>query len=145
MIAKVSLPSNYGDNTLVLMMQTPKTLYAYWELSQNQRSALAEKKKLVLRLNSANRGVYRTYTIEPYWDSFYFTGVDPGMEYYCDISVEDGDNELYPIIYSNPISSPSVNTYSEPAETAGSNFWGKGTPVARESKWKGYSSGIFYN
>jgi len=139
-----SLPTNYNDNTLFLMVQTPRTLFVYWDLSPSQRAALAKKKKLQLRLNAVNRGVYRTFDIKPSWDSFYITGVEPGLDYYCDISIKDNDGEFYPLIYSNTVSAP-VERHGFPAGgTVTSDFWGAGEYVTRESSWSSYSSGEFY-
>lgn len=139
----ISLPSNYNDNTLVLMVQTPRTLYVYWDLSPNQRAALAQKDKLQLRLNAVNRGVYRSFDIRPFWDSFYITGVEPGLDYYCDISIKEEDGENYPIIYSNTSSTPQEHPGA--LTTAGSNFWGAGEYNNRDGAWTSFSSGTFYN
>lgn len=139
---QVSLPSHYDDNTLVLMAQTPRTLYVYWELSPSQRAALAEKNKLQLRLNIVNRGVYRTFDIKPSWDSFYITGVEPGVAYYCDISIKEKNGEYYPIIYSNTLSTPQEQPGT--VKTVGSNFWGAGELNIYNGAWSGYSSGVFY-
>ncbi|WP_421072732.1 DUF4912 domain-containing protein [Pelotomaculum propionicicum] len=139
----ITLPSNYNDNTLVLMVQTPRTLYVYWDLSPSQREALAKKKELQLRLNVVNRGVYRTFDIKHFWDSFYITGVEPGLDYYCDISVKEEDDEYYPVIYSNTSSTPQEHPGAE--VTAGSNFWGAGDYNTSNGSWISYSSGTFYN
>jgi hypothetical protein len=139
---QVSLPSHYDDNTLVLMAQTPRTLYVYWDLSPNQRAALAVKNKLQLRLNIVNRGVYRTFDIKPSWDSFYITGVEPGVAYYCDISIKEENGEYYPIIYSNTLSTPQEQPGT--VKTVGSNFWGAGELNVYNGPWSSYSSGVFY-
>lgn len=141
---QIPLPSNYHDNTLVLMMQTPRTLYVYWDLSPSQRAAVAEKKKLQLRLNVVNRGVYRSFDIKPFWDSFYITGVDPGLDYYCDISVKEEDGEFYPVIYSNTVSAPAERPYIPAGGTVTSGFWGAGEYATRADAWTSYSSGEFY-
>lgn len=139
----ISLPSNYNDNTLVLMVQTPRTLYVYWDLSPSQRTVLAKKKKLRLRLNVVNQGVYRSFDIKSFWDSFYITGVEPGLDYYCDISIQEEDGEYYPLIYSNTSSTPQEHPGAE--KTAGSNFWGAGEYKTHNGAWTSYSSGTFYN
>lgn len=136
----VSLPLNYNDNTLVLMVQTPRTLFVYWDLSPSQRAALAAKNGLQLRLNVVNGGVNRAFNIKPSWDSFYITGVEPGLDYYCDISVKGENGEYYPVIYSNTLSTPQEHPGTE--KTAGSNFWGAGE--YQNGSWASYSSGTFY-
>lgn len=140
----ISLPSNYNYNTLVLMVQTPRTLFVYWDLSSSQRAALAKDRKLQLRLNTANGGVYRSFDIKPSWDSFYISGVEPGLDYYCDISIKEDDGEYYPIIYSNTSSTPQEHPGT--LITAGSNFWGTGEYITQNgAAWTSYSSGTFYN
>lgn len=143
MFSRVSLPSHYDDNTLVLMVQSPQVLYVYWELSPAQRAALMEKGKLQLRLNIVNAGTYRTGDIQPFWDSFYFTGVEPGCAYYCDISVKEGNDELYPLIYSNIVFAPPENS-TQRSWTGSSDFRGTGEPVFGENNWVSVSSEAFY-
>ncbi len=140
----ISLPSNYNDNTLVLMVQTPRTLFVYWDLSPNQRAVLAVKKKLQLRLNVVNRGVYRSFDIKPAWDSFYITGVEPGLDYYCDIVISDGGEGVYPVIYSNKVSAPAERPTLAVGSPVTSGFWGAGQYTTRDDSWTSYSSGEFY-
>lgn len=144
MILNISLPSGYEKNTLVLMVQSPRVLYVYWELSAGQRMALAEKGTLQLRLNVVNAGPYRVHDIMPHWDSFYFTGVEPGREYYCDISVMDGSCECYPLIYSNHVFAPAEGPAARDENARSSDFWGTGELNAVKNNWDGISSGAFY-
>ncbi len=146
MITNLSLSSNYNVNTLVLMVQNPWTLYVYWELSHHQREALAQKNTLQLRLNIVNKGVYRAYDIKPSWDSFYFTGVEPGRQYYCDISVKEEDDTFYPVIYSNTVTAPQERPdQNNISKTISSGFWGAGEPATRQESWTSFSSGSFYD
>ena len=133
MFSRVSLPSHYEDNTLVLMVQSPRVLYVYWELSPAQRAALVKKGKLQLRLNIVNSGPSRANEIQPFWESFYFTGVEPGRAYYCDLSVIEGNDELYPLIYSNTVFTPPENSTRRNDWTSSSGFRGAGEPVFQEN------------
>jgi len=101
-----------------------------------------KKSKLQLRLNIINVGPYRAGDIQPFWDSFYFTGVEPGCEYYCDISVIEGNDELYPLIYSNTAFTPPENP-TRRSWTGSSDFRGAGEPVFGENNWVGVSSEAF--
>lgn len=131
------LPSEYKENTLVLMVQNPRVLYAYWGLSVAQRIALTKKGNLQLRLYTIGVGLCRTYNITSYWDSFYFNGVEPGCRYYCDISVYD--NGVYlPFISSNFVLTPAEGPIR--IDNVSSDFSGKGEIYFS----KGISSESYY-
>lgn len=138
-----SLPPGYEENRLVLMMQNPNVLYAYWDLSPGQRTALANKGKLLLRLNAKNFGLCRVYEIAPHWDSFYFTNLETGLEYFCDISVYDRDNESYPVIFSNSVYTPEKTTRKNNA-VGSPSFWGAGEPTYSKGAWSAVSSEAYY-
>ena len=88
--------------------------------------------------------MYHIPEIKPSWDSFYITGVEPGLDYYCDIITKDGDGEIYPVIYSNTVSAPAERPPIPIDSTATSGFWGAGEYATREDAWTSYSSGAFY-
>ncbi|HOV78592.1 MAG TPA: DUF4912 domain-containing protein [Bacillota bacterium] len=137
-----NLPPGYDENGLVLLMQSPNVLFAYWNLSAGRREALAGKGKLLLGLNAKHDGQRRLYEIKPQWDSFYFTDVEAGREYYCDISIVCNGFE-YPLMYSNKIRTPVRS--AERKNAAGSpGFWGAGETAGAGGKWKSASSEVFY-
>lgn len=147
MFAKMTLPSGYEENTLFLLVQSPRVLYAYWELSPGQRAALAEKGRLQLRLNIAGAGLYRSYDIQDIktsWNSFYFSGVLPDCEYYCEIGILDESGEFYPILHSNTVFTPPEKPGGTPGSPGGSSFWGTGAEFFNGEHLKNFSSGIFY-
>ena len=102
----VSLPPRYEENTLILMVHCPRTLYAYWELSSNQMKALTGKGTLRLKLTLINRGIFYSYDLQPLGKCFYFPGVEPGRGYYCEIGVVGDNNEFYSLISSNMVHTP---------------------------------------
>lgn len=106
MILPVGLPSGYFENRLILMAQSPRVLYVYWELSPGQKVALAEKSNLKLRLNKVGNGTCRVCDIDPNTNNYYFEGVDPGTLYSCDLSAIDNKGDFYPFISSNTLMSP---------------------------------------
>ncbi len=145
LIKDISLSSSYNDNTLVLMVQNPWTLYVYWELSNHQREALAQKNTLQLRLNTADNRVYRAYEIKAFWDSFYFTGIEPGQQYYCDISAKGNNGIFYPVIYSNTVFTPQGRPEHENnVKAVSSGFWGAGEPTPKPGLWTSFSSSSYY-
>lgn len=106
MIPPVGLPSGYFENRLILMAQSPRVLYAYWELSPCQKIALAEKSHLKLRLNKVGSGTCRICDIDPLTNNYYFEGVDPGVLYSCDLSTTHDNGDFYPFISSNTVMAP---------------------------------------
>jgi hypothetical protein len=95
------------------MAQSPRVLYAYWELSPGQKIALAEKSHLKLRLNKVGDGTCRVCDIDPGANNFYFDGVDPGTLYSCDLSSVDNNGDFYPFISSNAVMSPAERPEGE--------------------------------
>jgi hypothetical protein len=106
LISTVGLPSGYLENRLILMAQSPRVLYVYWELSPGQKTALANKSHLKLRLNKVGSGTCRICDIDPLTNNYYFDGVEPGILYNCDLSVIDRNGDYYPFIFSNTIMAP---------------------------------------
>lgn len=139
----ISLPKKHEQNRLVLMLHSPNVLFAYWDFSDGQRTALANKGKLLLRLNAKKFGLYRVFEIAPHWDSFYFTDLDTGLEYFCEISVVDGSFQNYPIIISNSISTPG-KTDGINGITGSPGFWGAGKTAYARGVWPGISSYAYY-
>ena len=78
------LPTNYDSITPgPLDANAPDTLCV---LGSPPAKEPSDKK--LMATGVANRGVNRSFDIKPFWDSFYITGVEPGLEYYCDISIK---------------------------------------------------------
>lgn len=142
--SKVSLPTGYEENTLFLLVQSPRVLYVYWELSPGQRAALAEKGKLQLRLNITGMGPYRRYDIQPFWNSFYFDGVLPGYEYICEIGVLGESGDFYPTLYSNTVFTPPEKPVGEHENAGGSSFWGAGGNAPSGEYYENLSSEALY-
>jgi len=136
--------SEYEKNTLVLMVQSPRVLYVYWELSVGQRAALVKRGKLQLRLNVVNAGPFCVHEIMPQWDSFYFSGVESGCNYICDISVVGENCECYPLIYSNTVFTPAEGPATGHIIASSYNFCGTGSLGTTKDRSDNISSGVFY-
>ncbi len=106
LIPPVGLPSVYLENRLILMAQSPRVLYVYWELSPGQKIALAEKRRLKLRLNKVGSGTCRICDIDLNINKYYFNGVEPGILYNCDLCMIDNNGDLYPFISSKNVMAP---------------------------------------
>lgn len=106
----VLLPSGYDENALFLLVQSPKVLYAYWELSpglkEALKEALSEEKKVQIRLNIEGRGPFYAGEISLSERNFYFSEVEPGFSYNCEIGISRSGGDFYPLLRSNPVTAP---------------------------------------
>lgn len=104
----IFLPPDYNENALFLLVQSPKVLYAYWELSPGLKDALAlnEEKKAQIRLNIDGCGPYYTCEIGLSIRSYYFSDVEPGLSYNCEIGIFHSDDDFYPLLRSNSVTAP---------------------------------------
>lgn len=103
----ISLPLDYNENTLYLLVQSPTVLYAYWELSPGLKEALNEKARVQIRLNVEGRGHCRTCDIDLQDKrSFYFTDIEPGLSYNCEFGLFNSGNQFYPLLRSNSVTAP---------------------------------------
>lgn len=103
---KISLPPDYNESRLHLLMQSPRVLYVYWELSQGLKEALYGE-KIQLRLNIEGRMPCYTSEISLSEKSYYFSDVEPGLSYNCEIGIFNTENEFFPLLRSNSIAVPN--------------------------------------
>lgn len=103
---KKTLPVEYQENALYLLVQSPKVLYAYWELSPGLKNTLSEKKKVQIRLNITGKGTCQVNEIDMADKSFYFENVQPGLSYNCEIGTVNEVGIFLPLLRSNTITAP---------------------------------------
>jgi len=103
---QVPLPPDYDENALFLMFQSPRVLYAYWELSPGLKNLLHMKKKVQIRLNAEGYGVYHSHDIALSQKSFYFLDLEPGQSYHCEIGIVNSGDQFYPLLRSNTVTTP---------------------------------------
>lgn len=103
---KNTLPAEYHENALYLLSQSPKVMYAYWELSPGLKNTLSEKKMVQIRLNIAGNGICQVYDIGLTEKSCYFKNVVPGLSYNCEIGTVNEDNIFLPLLRSSTVSAP---------------------------------------
>jgi hypothetical protein len=102
----VPLPPDYHENALFLLVQSPRVLYVYWELSPGLKDLLEKKEKVQIRLNMEGRGPFYTTGFNMSQKSFYFSDVEPGLAYNCEIGIVSRDDLFYPLLRSNSVSTP---------------------------------------
>ncbi len=101
-----TLPAEYEENAFLLMVQSPNVLYSYWDLSPGLKSSLAGKEKLQIRLNREVDGTCSTYDIDFSKRDYYFSNVEPGLSYKCEIGIVNADKQFYPLLQSNSVVTP---------------------------------------
>ncbi|NLI11858.1 DUF4912 domain-containing protein [Pelotomaculum propionicicum] len=102
-----SLPPEYQENALFLMVQSPRVLYAYWELSPGLKNTFSEKKRIQIRLNIEGKGICQICDIDLLKKSYYFENIQPGLTYNCEIGTLNNRNEFFPLLRSNPATAPN--------------------------------------
>lgn len=102
----VLLPSDYHENALFLLVQSPRVLYVYWELSPGLKDLLEDKEKVQIRLNIESRGPFYTTDLNMSQKSFYFSDVEPGFTYNCEIGIINQEDLFYPLLRSNSVTTP---------------------------------------
>lgn len=102
----VPLPPDYHENALFLLVQSPRVLYVYWELSPGLKDLLEEKEKIQIRLNMEGRGPFYTTKLNMSQKSFYFSDVEPGFAYNCEIGIINHEGLFCPLLRSNSVSTP---------------------------------------
>ena len=102
-----SLPTGYGENVLVLLVQSPVTVFTYWEISAASREFLGDK-DIALRLCTVVDGrSIPQMVVSPSFHigNWYFHGVAPGRCYRSEIGWwEKGD--FYPLLCSEIVETP---------------------------------------
>lgn len=115
-----SFPSHQDMDSLVLLVQNPTSLYAYWRLSDRKQSLVAEHfGKSWDRLNPALR-LYETgdsffdgskaqsvrqYNVDVI-ESCYLQELEPGRTYAADLGVRNTLGQFIPLIRSNMVQTP---------------------------------------
>ncbi len=102
-----SLPPDYQENALFLLVQSPRVLYAYWELSPGLKNTLSEKKRIQIRLNIEGDGISQSCDIHLLKKSHYFENIQPGLPYNCEIGILNAGDEFFSLLRSNSVTAPS--------------------------------------
>lgn len=137
---QISLPPDYNENALFLMVQGPRVLYAYWELSPGLKELLHMKKNVQIRLNVDGRGPCYTHDLVLARKSFYFYDLEPGLSYNCEIGIINSGNQFYPLLRSNTATTPHdrpqerINPLEDHASTSSTAFITSSWVFYREKK-----------
>lgn len=122
----VFLPGSYQENTLMLLVQNPSVIFAYWELSNGQWQALGGHGDLYLRLYEIKGPgclpgdygeVWTEIDLPPFTNDWYFHGLLPDRIYCSELGYYGLDHVFYPVLRSNRVETPRAGlSASRPAE-----------------------------
>lgn len=115
------LPIKYDETVVRLLVQSPKRMYAYWDVSKETMSNFSKKhfdfcnSKPVLRVINVTKNYYYDIDIDPYSNNYYIDIKDEN----CVYKVELGriyNNEFADIYVSNAVTVPPSHPNLESAE-----------------------------
>lgn len=120
-VSEYSLPTNYDENYLVLLLRDPNCFFAYWELNSEQMNLIANICKctwgevpLILRvyditgINFDGQNIHSFFDvpIHPLSDNFYIKDVKANHSYCVDLGLIMSDGRFCTILRSNTIQTP---------------------------------------
>ncbi len=116
------LPSNYGDNKLVLMVRDPWWIFAYWEIQPETVERVKvmvpeeerEHLKFVMRVydisyidfNGANAHYYFDIPIPYGAEKWYINVNSPGRSWVAEMGWLSEKGKFYPVVRSNVVYTP---------------------------------------
>ncbi len=107
-----TLPQEYGDTKLTILVQDPHWMHAYWEINAESRKKFSiEKGKhsstVLIRLYNASDADYMDIQIDDNTRSWYFKVPEPAKSYYAEIGVLSPKGEFRAIARSNTVNVPA--------------------------------------
>ncbi|MFZ5639751.1 MAG: DUF4912 domain-containing protein [Bacillota bacterium] len=115
------IPERYNENYLVLLVRNPYCLFAYWELTEEQRNLITKEfgcewggVPLILRLydvtglnfDGRNAHSFRDLSVHALADNFYLYELEANKGYCVDLGVITPDGRFVTILRSNVVTTP---------------------------------------
>lgn len=99
------------SNCLVLMAQSPYTLFVYWTISPSLWEMLADKGEILIRLYRQQGGNSEIWGDVPVWSyarTWYIGGIEAGGSYYAEMGYRSQElaGGFVPVLRSNPVQLP---------------------------------------
>jgi len=112
------LPSNYGDNKIILMVRDPWTMFTYWEtrndVEENLREEINRKGKVVsksvLRVYEINGEDVKTvmcFELRDWVSDWYIHVTEPGISSFVEIGLLCEDGDFFILAKSNIVCTPA--------------------------------------
>lgn len=107
-----SLPHDYGDTRLTLLVQDPYFIHAYWELSPSVRRHFGIENSghgqdVIIRVYHADTDDFFDVHVNDNARSWYFNVPHPNRPYFAEIGLMEPNGLFRPIVRSNMIEVPS--------------------------------------
>ncbi|WNF37761.1 DUF4912 domain-containing protein [Bacillaceae bacterium IKA-2] len=151
-------PNSCSVDECVLMVQSPKTLFCYWSLSDLKRSMVIHhlngdwisfQKKLrvyditALFFDGHNAHRYQDYYLPELCNQWFFSHLTPNRTYCVDVGVETKEGNFFSILRSNPIDTPRASAQETGLFANSVANWKQGKTETPE--WlEGFSSYSYY-
>jgi Domain of unknown function (DUF4912)/Rho termination factor, N-terminal domain len=107
------VPPRYGHDRLVLMVQDPQHIFAYWEISSENLSQVQTRiggqAMPVLIVHTASGHEYREVDLR---GGNYYLAVAPAGQYEAELALRDAHGKLHPLARSNKVSTPAPSVSS---------------------------------
>lgn len=103
------LPHAYGENRLMLLVQDPFWVHAYWEITPAAKDEFKvwDGNSLTLRVYNADSGENFDIDLNELTRSWYFNVPKPTAPYYAELGAKSPDGSFKVIVKSNTVNVPT--------------------------------------
>jgi hypothetical protein len=107
------VPPHYGHDRLVLMVQDPQHIFAYWEISGETlgqvQARIGGQAMPVLIVHTSSGHEYREVDLR---GGNYYLAVAPAGQYEAELALRDAQGQLHPLARSNKVTTPAPSVSS---------------------------------
>lgn len=151
-------PKSDNVDECVLMVQSPRTLFCYWSISEIKRSMIMHhlneewvtfQKKLrvyditALFFDGHNGHRYQDYYLSEQCNQWFLSHLTPNRTYCVDVGVETKEGNFFSVLRSNPIDTPRASEQEAGLFTNAVANWKQGK--TKNPEWlEGFSSYSYY-
>jgi len=132
-----NIPNNYGDNKIVLMARDPLTVYAYWEINEEEEDSLKGRiresglqiSKSVLRVYDVTHNnpdkdpkIAFNFELKDWADSWYIHIDHPEKKWMAEVGLLCTTGEFYCLTRSNVVTTPATTTVTSKSSSSTALF-----------------------
>jgi hypothetical protein len=107
------VPPRYGHDRLVLMVQDPQHIFAYWEISgetlSQVQARISGQAMPVLIVHTGSGHEFREVDLR---GGNYYLAVAPAGQYEAELALRDAHGQLHPLARSNKVATPAPSVSS---------------------------------
>ncbi len=107
------VPPQYGHDRLVLMVQDPQHIFAYWEIANatldRVQSGIGAQAVPVLIVHTSSGHEYREVDLR---GGNYYLSVAPAGDYQAELALRDANGRLHALARSNKVTTPAPSVSS---------------------------------